>query len=46
MERNKALAAAFLPQLRAAGMSEATGVAYGKEEIICAKIQIVDYGSG
>jgi hypothetical protein len=22
------------------------GVAYGKEEIICAKIQIVDYGSG
>jgi hypothetical protein len=22
------------------------GVAYGKEEIICAKIQIVDYGRG
>ena len=46
MQWNKALTAAFLPQLPAAGMSEATGVAYGKEEIIGAKTQIVDYGSG
>jgi hypothetical protein len=48
MQWNKALTAAFLPQLPAAGTSEANfpGEAYGKEEIICAKIQIVDYGSG
>jgi hypothetical protein len=34
MRWNKALTAAFLPQTT------------GGEEIVCAKIQIVDYGSG
>jgi len=48
MRWNKALTAAFLPQTTGGRHERGNfpGESYGNEEIICAKIQIVDYGSG
>jgi hypothetical protein len=47
MQWNKALTAAFLPQTTGGRHGgNFPGESYGKKEIVCAKIQIVDYGSG